>query len=131
MTREQLEHTIRAVADITGKHRLIVIGSQAILGQFPDAPEELLISREADIYAPESPELSELITGTIGEGTHFERTHTYFARAAEPKGPPDRARTPRGGGRLQDERHLPGAGDDLFGWHPPEEAGQVPRPAER
>ena len=79
MTREQLEHVIRAVADITGRQRLVVIGSQAILGQFPNAPADLLISREADIYAPEKPELSELITGSIGEGSQFERTYTYFA----------------------------------------------------
>ena len=75
MTREQLEHIIRAVADITGRPRLVVIGSQAILGQFPNAPAELLISREADIYAPESPELSELITGSIGERAHREGDH--------------------------------------------------------
>lgn len=84
MTREQLEHVIRAVADITGRQRLVVIGSQAILGQFPNAPAELLISREADIYAPESPELSELITGSIGEGSRFERTHAYFADGVSP-----------------------------------------------
>jgi len=79
VTREQLEHIIRAVADITGRPRLVVIGSQAILGQFPNAPAELLVSREADIYAPESPEPSELITGSIGEGSRFERTYSCFA----------------------------------------------------
>ena len=76
MTREELEHIIRAVSDITGKQRLIVIGSQAILGQFPNAPEEFLISREADIYAPERPEMSELISASLGEGSHFDHTHT-------------------------------------------------------
>ncbi len=84
MTREQLEHVIRAVADITGRQRLVVIGSQAILGQFPDAPAELLVSREADIYAPDNPELSELITGSIGEGSRFEATHAYFADGVSP-----------------------------------------------
>ena len=33
MTREQLEHAIRAAADITQQKELIVIGSQAVLGQ--------------------------------------------------------------------------------------------------
>ena len=41
MTRDQLEHAIRAVADLTGETKLIIIGSQAILGQFPDLPPEL------------------------------------------------------------------------------------------
>lgn len=38
MTRKQLEHLIRATADITDDNEIVVIGSQAILGQFPDAP---------------------------------------------------------------------------------------------
>ena len=84
VNRQQLEHVIRAVAHLTGKDRLIVIGSQAILGQFPNAPEELLISREADIYAPERPDLDALITGSLGEGSHFERTYQYFVDGVSP-----------------------------------------------
>ena len=49
MTREQLEHIIRASAAIAGVQDIVVLRSQAVLGQFPDAPEELLISREADV----------------------------------------------------------------------------------
>ena len=52
MTRQELEHIIRAAADVTNEKELIIIGSQAILGQYPNAPEELLISMEADVYAP-------------------------------------------------------------------------------
>ena len=44
MNRQALEHIIRAAADITREKHLIIIGSQAILGQYPDAPEPLLIS---------------------------------------------------------------------------------------
>ena len=49
MERPQLEHIIRAAAAITGADRFVVIGSQAVLGQFPNAPAELLISMEADL----------------------------------------------------------------------------------
>lgn len=54
MTRAQLEHLIRAAADIANDEDIVVIGSQAILGQFPDAPESMRISeaiagREKDI----------------------------------------------------------------------------------
>ena len=45
MTRDELEHAIRAAADVAKQDTLIVIGSQAVLGQFPDAPAEFLISR--------------------------------------------------------------------------------------
>ena len=41
MTRQELEHIIRAAADVTNEKELIIIGSQAILGQYPNAPEEL------------------------------------------------------------------------------------------
>ena len=75
MTRAQLEPVVRAVADTAGRQRLVVMGSQAILGQIPDAPAELLVSREADIHAPDHPELSAPITGSIGEGRRFEATH--------------------------------------------------------
>ena len=38
MTREQLEHLIRAASTITDDDELVIIGSQSILGQFPEAP---------------------------------------------------------------------------------------------
>ena len=41
MTREQLEHVIRAAAEITGDPEIVVIGSTSILGQFPNAPPEV------------------------------------------------------------------------------------------
>jgi hypothetical protein len=50
MQRAQLEHIIRAAAAITGAQEFIIVGSQAILGAFPDAPAELLRSIEADIF---------------------------------------------------------------------------------
>ena len=76
MTRDQLEHALRAVRTVTDESAFVIIGSQAILGQFPDAPEELLISQEVDIYAPANPE-ADLIQGACGEHTDFPRTH-YF-----------------------------------------------------
>ncbi len=68
MTREQLEHVIRASAAIAGVRDIVVIRSQAILGEFPFAPPELLVSREADVYPLEHPERGDLIDGSIGEG---------------------------------------------------------------
>lgn len=46
MTRAQLEHLIRAAAVIADEDQIVVIGSQAILGQFPDAPERWMSSRQ-------------------------------------------------------------------------------------
>ena len=41
MNRAQLEHVIRAAATIAGDTEIVVIGSQAILGRYPEAPTEL------------------------------------------------------------------------------------------
>lgn len=79
MTRLQLEHVIRAAGTIADVEDLIVIGSQAILGEFPDAPEELLVSNEADVYPTRHPERSDLIDSTIGEGSPFQKSFGYYA----------------------------------------------------
>ena len=55
MTRAQLEHIIRASGTIANAEDLIVIGSQAVLGEFPDAPVEFLVSNEADIFPRDHP----------------------------------------------------------------------------
>jgi hypothetical protein len=80
MRRRDLEHLIRAAADIADDDELIVIGSQAILGQYPDAPAELCVSTEADIFPKNRPERSDLIDGSIGEGSPFHDAYGYYAQ---------------------------------------------------
>ena len=46
MTRAELEHAIRAACDVSGDDEVYVFGSQAILGQYPDAPESLWVKPE-------------------------------------------------------------------------------------
>jgi hypothetical protein len=66
MQRPQLEHIIRAAAGITGAPEIVVIGSQAVLGEFPNAPAELLVSIEADVFTFRDPADADLIDGSIG-----------------------------------------------------------------
>jgi hypothetical protein len=80
MKRAQLEHLIRASTQIADDDEIIVIGSQAILGQYPDAPPSLLVSVEADIYPKNHPERADLIDGSIGEGSPFHDTFGYYAQ---------------------------------------------------
>ncbi|PRP97362.1 DUF6036 family nucleotidyltransferase [Enhygromyxa salina] len=80
MKRAQLEHLIRACSTIAEDDEIIIIGSQSILGQFPDAPEELLISNEADVYPRNFPERAELVDGSIGELSPFHQTFGYYAQ---------------------------------------------------
>ncbi len=80
MKREQLEHLIRAAGAVTGSRRLIVIGSQAILGEHPfDAPPEALRSREADLIPIDAPETADVLTGTLGELSAFDEAYGYHA----------------------------------------------------
>jgi hypothetical protein len=53
VTREQLEHVIRASAAIAGVRDIAIIGSQAILGEFASAPPELVVSLESGIAVAE------------------------------------------------------------------------------
>jgi hypothetical protein len=83
MTRSNLEHIIRAAGTIADDPDIIVIGSQAVLGQFPNAIAELLVSMEADVYPKNKPELSDLIDGSIGEGSPFQREFGYYAHGVD------------------------------------------------
>ena len=71
MTQTQLEHVIRAAATIAGDSEIIVIGSQAILGRYPDAPPERVVSADVDLYPRHHPERADLIEGSIGELSPF------------------------------------------------------------
>ncbi len=74
MKRIDLEHIIRAAGSITQDDEIIIIGSQAVLGQYPHATEALLRSMEADIYPKNKHQLSDLIDGSIGELSPFHQT---------------------------------------------------------
>jgi hypothetical protein len=80
MTRSELEHVIRAAGAIADDHEIVVIGSQAVLGQFPDAPATLRASMEADVYPRNRPERADLIDGAIGEGSRFHEQFGYYAQ---------------------------------------------------
>jgi hypothetical protein len=77
--RHQLEHLLRAAGSITGCDEIYVIGSQAILATIGSGPEELFLSREADVFVDQRPDLSDLIDGSIGELSPFDHTFGYYA----------------------------------------------------
>ena len=79
MQRPDLEHIIRAATGITGAKEFVIVGSQAVLGQFPNSPDELLISMEADLFSARDPADADLVDGSIGEGSPFHQTFGYYA----------------------------------------------------
>jgi hypothetical protein len=79
-----LEHIIRAAATVADDRDIVVVGSQAILGQHPDAPRTLLVSRDADVFPRNHPERADLIEGALGEESYFDETYGYYAHAVGP-----------------------------------------------
>lgn len=85
MKREELEHVIRASADITDQYEFVIVGSQSMLGPVPRPEPEFTVSMEADIYPLQAPDLADKIDGAIGEGSHFHETHGYYAQGVGPE----------------------------------------------
>jgi hypothetical protein len=85
MTRAELEHIIRAAAGIADTTEIVVIGSQAILGTIPDAPDEVTKSMEADVFPKGHPETADVIDGAIGEESIFHKTFGYYAHGVAPE----------------------------------------------
>lgn len=63
---------------ISGAREIVVIGSQALLGSFLDAAQELLVSQEADMYPLDRPERADLIDGSRGELSPFHEEFGTF-----------------------------------------------------
>ena len=84
MKKDEFDHVLRAAAAIVDDE-LVVIGSQAILGEHPDAPEQLLLSPELDLYPRHAPERSDEIDGNIGDASLFHSTYGYYAHGVGPE----------------------------------------------
>lgn len=84
MTREQLEHVLRAASTIVGERDILVIGSQAVLASIDDEqlPAEATTSIEADLALADDPddEKADTIDRAIGELSQFHATYGYYAQ---------------------------------------------------
>lgn len=85
MDRGQFEHVIAAAANVVEEDEIVVIGSQAILGARPDAPQSLLRSIEVDLFPKENPGRAIEIDGAIGDGSPFHETYGYYAHGVGPE----------------------------------------------
>ncbi len=78
MTRDQLEHAIRAACEVSGDTEVWVFGSQAILGEYPDAPESLCASIEVDIQPKNHPDKVDDVDGSLGEQSSFHASFGFY-----------------------------------------------------
>ena len=92
-TLEDLERTVRAIATEFKTDKVFIIGSQAILLSWADAPTDMKASPEIDAFPEnakvweveekqkhpdESPEASEHIDALFGMGSRFHQTHGFY-----------------------------------------------------
>lgn len=78
MNIEELKHAIRAACNVADDDEMIVFGSQAILGMFPEANERLRRSIEVDMVPKNKPENVNKLDGALGEMSAFHKTHGFY-----------------------------------------------------
>lgn len=78
MTRPELEHAIRAACDVSGDDELYVFGSQAVLGQYPDAPAALRQSAEVDVAPVHAVDMADVIDAQLGELSQFHDAFGFY-----------------------------------------------------
>lgn len=82
MTREQLAHVLRTVANLTDERDVVVIGSQSILGSYSEdeLPLEATGSMEVDtaFFADPDGAKSDLVDVNIGEFSEFHNEFGYY-----------------------------------------------------
>jgi len=84
MRRDQLEHAIRTACQIIGRPEIIIVGSQSILGTYPEEalPGLTTMSMEIDVLPiadtnEETARLADDIEGVAGELSPFEEMHGF------------------------------------------------------
>lgn len=78
MRYDQLEHAIRAACDVAEDTELLIFGSQAIPGSFPEAPESLRASIEVDVQPKNMTEKTVFVDGALGQDSIFHQIHGFY-----------------------------------------------------
>ncbi len=82
LTKAAIGHLLRAVSGVTGETSVVMIGTGAVIAQLKTVPLDLMMTREVDVYTAgvsDQDQMSDLIDGTIGEGSPFDTTFGYYA----------------------------------------------------
>jgi hypothetical protein len=82
MQKRKIDHLLRAAATVTGHRTFVLVGSTVVLVRCKNIPLDMLMTPEADLYVPDildQEEVSDLIEGSIGQGSTFHDTYGYYA----------------------------------------------------
>jgi hypothetical protein len=88
LRRPQIDHILRAAAAVTNHTRFVVVGTGAvIMASRRPVPASMMMTEEIDLYPDgvDDPDpVSDLIDGTIGQGSLFHRTFKYYGDGVSP-----------------------------------------------
>ena len=84
MKKRELDHVLRAAGRITGERQFLIIGSQALHGQYPDLADEIIKSAEVDLIASKNSNRTEWLNA-IGVYSQFHETFGYYADPVDEK----------------------------------------------
>lgn len=90
MRRSELEHAIRASTEIIRQDRIIIIGSQSILGTWTEdqLPFTATFSDEVDVCPlsdDDAESLADTLDAAIGEWSNFHDTHGFYVQGVGPR----------------------------------------------
>jgi hypothetical protein len=78
MKKRHVDHVLRAAGRITGEKQFIIVGSQALHGKYPDAPDTIVRSAEVDLIARKDADRTEWLNA-IGQDSPFHEEFGYYA----------------------------------------------------
>jgi hypothetical protein len=87
MRKQGIDHILRAAADVTKQKKFVLVGSAAVIARRQHIPLNMMYTPEIDIYAPEADDIelvSEMIDGSIGQGSQFHNEHGYYGDGVSP-----------------------------------------------
>ena len=81
MNREQFDRIVRSVAQLTGEKDVLVVGSQAVLGWYPDMDDFVIVrSMELDVGPLDGSDRNIVeIAGVLGELSPFHESNGAYA----------------------------------------------------
>jgi hypothetical protein len=87
MRREEVLHVARAAARVASVRRVLIVGSQAVLGSHAEdeLPAAVLSSIEADVVILDDPDgtAHQAVEASLGYMSLFHTTHGYYAEGVE------------------------------------------------
>jgi len=87
MRKKSIDHILRAAAEVTKQTRFVLVGSAAVIARAKHIPLDMMVTPEIDIYAPDADDVelaSELIDGSIGQGSPFHNRFGYYGDGVSP-----------------------------------------------